>query len=90
MQQEVKLLREQIELLKNGRNSKTSSTPPSQDIGRSNQKNLRNPSTRKPGGQPGHEGSTLAMKEHPDKIIEHRPDYCQLCGEKLDRNLTRL
>lgn len=86
LQQEVKLLREQIELLKNGRNSKTSSTPPSQDIGRSNQKNLRNPSTRKPGGQPGHEGSTLEMKEHPDKIIEHRPDYCQLCGEKLDRN----
>ena len=80
--QQIHSLQEQIELLKNGRNSKTSSTPPSQDIGRSNQKNSRVPSTRKTGGQPGHDGSTLEMRENPDKIIEYRPEYCQGCGEK--------
>ena len=51
LQAQLKAAIEQIELLKNGRNSKTSSTPPSQDIGRSNQKNSRIPSTRKTGGQ---------------------------------------
>jgi len=90
LQEQIELLQERIEFLKNGRNSKTSSTPPSRDIGRSNQKNLRPPSTRKPGGQPGHEGSTLEMKEHPDKVIEHRPDYCQCCGEKLDSQTATL
>ena len=84
MKQAVVDLQQQVELLKNGRNSKTSSTPPSQDIGRSNQKSLRLPSTRKPGGQAGHEGSTLEMVEKPDEVIEYRPEYCQGCGEKLD------
>jgi cell division protein FtsB len=37
----VRQLREEIELLKNGRNSKTSSTAPSQDISRSNVRSLR-------------------------------------------------
>ncbi len=82
--QQIISLQEQIELLKNGRNSKTSSTPPSQDIGRSNKKNSRVPSTRKTGGQLGHAGSTLEMKENPDEIIEYRPEYCHGCGEKAD------
>ena len=83
LQEQIQLLQEEIRLLKNGRNSKTSSTPPSQDISRSNQKSLREPSSRKSGGQPGHTGSTLMMKEKPDKIIEYRPEYCKQCGEKL-------
>ncbi|MDR0724549.1 MAG: hypothetical protein LBF59_00880, partial [Prevotellaceae bacterium] len=37
----VRELRAEIELLKNGRNSKTSSTAPSQDISRSNAHSLR-------------------------------------------------
>jgi transposase len=76
-------LQEEIQLLKNGRNSKTSSTPPSQDIARNYQKSLRGPSSRKSGGQAGHKGNTLLMTEKPDKIIEYRPDYCKQCGEKL-------
>jgi len=80
----VEELEKQIRLLKNGRNSKTSSTPPSHDLGRSNEKNSRAPSLRKPGGQQGHEGTSLQMVEQPDEIIEHRPQYCQLCGEVLD------
>jgi len=83
-------LQEQIELFKNGRNSKTSSTPPSQDIGRSNQKNSRVPSSRKPGGQQGHEGSTLEMKEYPDKVVTYSPEFCQGCGEKLDKGALTL
>jgi len=86
LQQQIVSLQEQIQLLKNGRNSNTSSTPPSQDIGRSNKKSLREPSTRKTGGQTGHEGITLQMKEKPDKIVEYRPKYCKQCGEELVRD----
>lgn len=81
--EQIVSLQEQIRLLKNGRKSTTSSTPPSQDIGRSNQKSLREKSPRNSGGQPGHEGATLQMKENPDKVKEHRPVYCEQCGEAL-------
>ena len=72
LQKQIRLLQAEIRLLKNGHNSHTSSTPPSHDIGRSNQKSLRKKSFRKRGGQPGHEDSTLQMTENPDKIIEGR------------------
>lgn len=90
LQQLVESLREEIRLLKNGRKSTTSSTPPSQDISGSNQKSLRKPSSRKPGGQQGHKGSSLEMSEKPDKIIEHRPEFCRTCGEKLDSETATL
>lgn len=80
----VKSLQEEIRLLKNGRNSNTSSTPPSQDYKGSKQKSLREPSTREPGGQKGHEGTNLKMVAIADQIIEYRPEFCQLCGQKLD------
>ena len=83
LQEQIISLQEQIQLLKNGRNSKTSSTPPSHDIGRSNKKSLREPTTRKTGGQAGHEGTTLAMYEHPDQVVEYRPNYCKQCGDDL-------
>jgi transposase len=90
LQYEVAQLRQQLALQKNGRSSKTSSTPPSQDIGRSNQRSLRPPSTRKTGGQQGHEGMTLEMVQQPDQIITHSPEYCQGCGEKLDTESATL
>lgn len=83
LQEQIISLQQEIQLLKNGRNSNTSSTPPSHNIGRSNQKSLREPSTRKTGGQTGHEGTTLAMKEYPDKVVEYRPICCKQCGEEL-------
>lgn len=83
LQEQIKALQEEIRLLKNGHNSNTSSTPPSHDKGRSSQKSLREPSTRKTGGQAGHEGTTLAMMEHPDEVVEYRPNYCKQCGEEL-------
>lgn len=76
-------LMEEIALLKNGHNSKTSSTPPSQDIGRSNTVNLRVKSGKSSGGQLGHKGHTLSMREQVDEVIEHISCYCQGCGQSL-------
>jgi len=76
-------LEEAIKLLKNNRNSNTSSTPPSHDYGRSNQKSLRKRSGKKSGGQQGHVGSNLELSESPDKTIEYKPQFCKECGEEL-------
>ena len=80
----IEELRIKIDLLKNGRKSDTSSTPSSQDYGRSNKFNLREKSGKKSGGQPGHKGSTLKMSEMPDEIVEHISRYCKHCGEEFN------
>lgn len=90
LQEEIKILKEEIRLLKNGRKSSTSSTPPSQDISSGQQKSLREPSSRKPGAQKGHKGSSLEMVEKPDAIVEYRPEFCNTCGEKLDSETATL
>ena len=77
-------LEEEIRLLKNGRNSNTSSTPPSQDIGRSNKNSLRERSGKPSGGQKGHAAHTLQKADTPDEIIEHRANYCRKCGADLN------
>jgi transposase len=85
---EVKSLKEEIHFLKNGKNSKNSSTPPSHDLARSNGKSLRAAGNKKSGGQKGHEGSTLLMSDSPDKIIEYNEiHYCCLCAHSLE-NIT--
>ena len=81
-------LREEMRLLRNGKNSGTSSTPPSHQIGRSNAKNLRVQTGRKPGGQSGHEGSTLKIKEVADETIDHIPGYCNDCGFDLQQTTS--
>ena len=90
LSEEVKQLREEINLLRNGRNSHTSSTPPSHDIGRSNSKSLRTSSNRKSGGQQGHTGSTLKMQEIPDKVVDYIPVLCQCCGADLQNELSTI
>lgn len=77
----IDVLRVEIQFLKNGRNSNTSSTPGSQDFSRPNRQNFRQKSGLKSGGQHGHKGSTLKMVEHPDEIQKHIPHYCKHCGE---------
>ena len=79
---ENKKLQKELEQIKVKKNSNNSHLPPSQDIARKNI-NLRQKSGRKQGGQPGHEGSTLKMSEHPDQIIKYQPNYCTLCGSDL-------
>ncbi len=74
----------EIQLLKNGRKSNTSSTPSSQDFGRANKHNLREKSNRKSGGQKGHKGSSLKMSKNPDEVQKHIPKYCKQCGEEFN------
>ena len=79
----VQRLMDEISLLKGGKNSRTSSTAPSQDLGRSNRISLHVSSGRKSGGQPGHCGSTLPMSDTPTETIHHHPSVCAHCGEDL-------
>ena len=88
--EQVKSLLETIELLKNGRKSNTSSTPSSQDLQRSNSRNLREKSARMPGGQFGHQGNTLKMSPTPEEEIEHRCDFCRDCGKELLQEAFKL
>jgi transposase len=89
-QQVIKELGEDIELLKNGRNSTTSHTPPSQDISRSNSKSLRVKSGKSRGGQSGHKGHTLSLSKNPSAYLDYIPNFCQKCGDDLSSIEARL
>jgi hypothetical protein len=75
-------LREEIRVLKAGKNSQNSSIPPSVDLKRVT-KSLRETSGKKTGGQIGHAGKTLEFKAIPDLIEEHKPPFCTVCGNDL-------
>jgi transposase len=77
---EVAELRRQL-----GRNSRNSSKPPSSDspFGKPAPKSLRGKSGRKPGGQQGHPGSTLAQVADPQERLRHEPGRCAGCGAGL-------
>jgi transposase-like protein len=78
-------LQAKIDKLEHPKNSRNSSIPPSQDYTSATRtKSLREPSGRKPGGQTGHEGTTLQMTETPDQIIKYIPQYCNCCGLEID------
>lgn len=66
-----------------GRNSRNSSQPPSQDGFQKQTKSLRQKSERPVGGQPGHRGATLRLREHPDQIETHAVTPCAGCGQDL-------
>ena len=68
-----------------GQNSRNSSKPPSSDspFTKPAPKSLRRKSGRKPGGQPGHPGSTLALVDNPTKRQRHEPGPCTGCGADL-------
>jgi transposase len=80
----VEKLLDKIDDLTHRKNSRNSSVSPSKDENRPlKTKSLRVNQGKKVGGQPGHEGSTLEMVENPDIVIEHKPDFCNQCGEDL-------
>ena len=67
-----------------GQTSRNSSKPPSSDgLGKPAPRSLRKRGVRKPGGQDGHPGSTLAQVASPDEVIAHEPGCCRGCGHDL-------
>jgi transposase len=83
-QRENKMLKEKLAKYEHPKNSNNSSIPPSKDENRAfKSKSLRKKTGRKPGGQKGHEGTTLEMTTDPDQTIEHTPDYCECCGKDI-------
>ena len=86
--EENRLLGIELASYKNKKNSGNSHLPPSHDQNRPKKnQSLRTKSGKKPGGQAGHEGSTLACSTTPDEVIEHQPAYCNYCGNDLS-NIT--
>jgi len=67
-----------------GRNSRNSSQPPSADGPAVSSSGAgRRRSARRPGKQPGADGSALFQTSDPDEIVDHLPDACAGCGSDL-------
>jgi transposase len=65
-------------------NSRNSSKPPSSEgLGKPAPRSLRKKSGRRPGGQAGHEGTTLAQMARADREVRHEPGCCGRCGAGL-------
>ena len=68
-------------------NSSNSNRPPSSDgLGKGPPKprSLRRRTGKKPGGQPGHPGTTMVWAEDPDRIVVHAPPpVCDVCHAPL-------
>jgi transposase len=86
LQDIIESLEARIEVLEQQRNtdSHNSSKPPSSDSISRKIVHTRKPTGKKPGGQQGHKGSTLAFIESPDRIVVHAPDRCGACGKSLE------
>lgn len=81
---EIVALKAELTLLKNKKNSNNSHIPPSKDENRPKRnQSLREKSGKKPGGQPGHAGTTLLCSAVVDELVEHIPAYCTCCGLDL-------
>jgi len=78
------LLEDKLSRYKHPKNSRNSSVAPSQDYTRvPKTRSLRESSGKKPGGQPGHEGTALTMVDTPNKVIKHIPQFCNGCGHDI-------
>lgn len=70
--------------------SHNSSKPPASDGLRKKPVSLRPQTGRKPGGQAGHKGCTLALSNTPDEIVAHAPVQCACCQASLTDTPRRL
>ena len=93
MEQQRRVIAEQadriIELERRlGRDSSTSSRPPSSDAPWEKQpakkRSSRSRSGRKPGKQPGSASASRGLVDDPDKTFEVVPDHCVRCEKPLD------
>ncbi|WP_033026763.1 IS66 family transposase, partial [Geobacillus sp. CAMR5420] len=65
------------------KNSTNSHFPPSSDRFEAKSPS-RPPSEKRPGGQPGHQGTTLRQSPNPDHRVLHRVTQCKGCGHSLE------
>lgn len=72
----VKELESQI-----NQNSRNSSRPPSSDLSRAKGPAFPRSKGGRVGGKKGHDGGTLKMVEHADKVVEHQQSVCKHCGK---------
>ncbi len=66
-----------------GAHSQNSHRPPSSDGPQVPPRSQRTRSGKRPGGQPGHPGHTLAMTDTPDRTVVQHPCRCAHCGAAL-------
>src|SRR5271170_2049782 len=69
-----------------GKDSSTSSRPPSSDgpyQKKSRDRSLRERGKRRPGKQPGDPGTTMRLVDDPDERLEFPPSACRGCGAGL-------
>ena len=92
LERENARLRERIAELERSAalDSTTSSKPPASDgpgkkggTHKKRTRSQRSKSARPSGGQPGHEGATLAQSGNPDHVVDHTPSACAGCGAPL-------
>lgn len=83
---EIAALRARVQALEDqvAKDSHNSHQPPSRDRPTPRTTSLRQASGRKPGGQPGHPGTTLAWSATPETVVVHRATTCAACGAALD------
>jgi transposase len=69
-----------------GLNSSNSGKPPSSDGLKKPKRvtSLRERSSKKPGGQKGHQGETLRQVADPNDVVNHYPPACSMCGVGLE------
>jgi transposase len=65
------------------RTSHNSHQPPASDGFKKQPRSLRRRSGKPPGGQAGHPGHTLTLRDDPDAVVLHRPSQCAGCGATL-------
>jgi transposase len=87
----IRKLTKRIEALeqKNGKDSHNSDKPPSSDGLHRQIHKRRESSGKKPGGQEGHEGTTLPMVKHPQRVQIHEVKSCNGCGRSLQQEKPR-
>ena len=92
LQIQVQLLTQKVQDLEArlAQNSTNSHRPPSSNLFKPpNPKSLREKTSKKPGGQKGHQGETLKMSPTPQHFIIHPLKVCSYCSSSLKTTLPQ-